>query len=60
VYKLENELNEMIKSTIYHQIETVDIIIIKIINIATKKVEGMKRNIPYSNEKKRCRVSLLY
>ena len=60
VYKLENELNEMMKSTIYHQIETVDIIIIKIINTATKKVEGMKRNVPYSNEKKRCRASLLY
>ena len=60
MYKLENDLNEMTKSTTYHKMETIDIIITKIINTATKKVEGMKRNVSYLNKKKRCRASLLY
>ena len=38
-------------SATHQQMEVMDNMITKIINTATKKVEGMKRNAPYSDEK---------
>ena len=40
--------------------EQIDIIITRMLNTATKKVEGMKRNIPYSKEKRKRRATVLY
>ena len=38
----------------HQQIETMDEIIALVLNKATKKVEGQKRNTPYSMEKAKC------
>ena len=52
IYNLEDELTKMERSASYHQMEKVDQKITQIINEAIKKIEGMKRNIPYSSKKK--------
>jgi len=44
----------------YNDIERIDKAITTILNSATKKVEGMKRNILYSQEKEVRRSELLY
>ena len=40
--------------------EKMDEIIIRIFNVVLRKVEGMKRNIPYSEEKEKRRAEVLY
>jgi len=47
MYQLENELKDIIESMTYHQMEIVNNIITRIIHTAIKKVEGMRRNMPY-------------
>ena len=60
IYPIEEDLHEMEYITTRQQIETIDQTISKILEVARKKVEGMKRNIPYSNEKKETRALVLY
>ena len=43
-------------TTIREQIEKVDEISIRMLNAALKSVEGMKQNVPFSNEKQRATV----
>ena len=43
----------------YHELGTMDEIITKISSAAIKKVEGIRRNILFSQEKKRTRAALL-
>ena len=52
VYQLEDDLISMKISTTYYQMEVVDNIITRIMNEAIKKIEGMKRNIPFLSIKK--------
>jgi len=44
----------------YQQIETIDEIITLVLNKATKKVEGQKRNVPYSARKAQCQGEIKY
>ena len=50
----------MINHSLKYQIEIIDKLIIRILNIARKRVEGIERNIPYSQEKGKCRAVLLH
>jgi len=59
-YQLENDLELIRRSATYHQMEQVDEILTRIFNVATKKVEGMRRNILFLSEKERQRAALLY
>ena len=43
----------------YHKMKVIDIIIIRIINEAIKKVKDMKRNIPFLHIKKKYWANLL-
>jgi len=60
VYQLEDELEQMKITTSYEQLEHFDELITRILNTATKSVEGMKRNIPFSKEKEKRRAAVLY
>ena len=60
IYQLENDIEQMKVHTTRYQMEQVDEIITRIFTTALKKVEGMKRTVPYSNEKMKRRVTLLY
>jgi len=60
LYSLEEDLNEMSYETTRNKIEVVDEIISRVLETARKKVEGMKRNIPFSREKMRIRAKMLY
>ena len=60
MYQLEDNLTLMKISAIYHQIEVVNNIIIRIMNETIKKVEGMKKNISFSSIKKQWWVNLMY
>lgn len=53
IYDIEDDLDCMKISCLNKEIEKVDKLITQILNTATKKVEGMKRSIPYSYEKER-------
>ena len=44
----------------YQQIETIDEIITLVLNKATKKVEGQRRNVPYSARKAKCQGEIKY
>ena len=44
----------------HEDIERIDNLITRILNTARKKVEEMKRNIPFSKEKKCRRATKLY
>ena len=46
--------------TTRHQMEQIDEILTRIFTAALKKVEGMKRTVPYSKEKVKRRANLLY
>ena len=60
IYQLENDIEQMKVHTTRYQMEQVDEIITRIFTTALKKVEGMKRTVPYSNEKMKRRATLLY
>ena len=58
--QLEDELARM-KITITHgQMEHFDEIITRMLNAATKSVEGMRRNVPFSKEKEMRRAAALH
>ena len=44
----------------HEDIERIDNLITRILNTARKKVEGIKRNIPFSKEKESQRATKLY
>lgn len=44
----------------HQQIETIDEIITLVLNKATKKVEGQRRNVPYSARKAKCQGEIKY
>ena len=60
IYQLEDELEQMKITTTHGQMEQYDNIITRILNVATKSVEGMKRNVPFSKEKEKRRATVLY
>jgi len=60
IYYLENDIEQMKMHTTRHQMEQIDEILTRIFIVALKKVEGMKRNVPYSKEKVKRRANLLY
>ena len=60
IYLLENDLYRMQVSYLNHELEQIDETITTILNTATKKVEGMRRTIPFSNEKEKRRSMVLY
>jgi len=60
IYPIEDDLMDMEYDTTRQRIENVDQVISKILDGARKKVEGMKRNIPFSQEKKTARALVLY
>ena len=60
MYLLENDLYLMEVSCLNQEIEQVDQTIMDILNTATKKIEGMRRTIPYSQEKEKRRSMVLY
>ena len=47
-YKIELEVMLIRNYSTKHQIEIIDELITRILNITRKKAEGIKRNIPYS------------
>lgn len=57
---VENDIMNMMNSATWQQIENVDEMASRIFDIARKKVEGMTRNIPYSQEKKKARALILF
>jgi len=60
IYQLENKLKNIAQFPIREEIECIDELITRILNEARKKVEGMKRGVPYSREKARIRDTILY
>ena len=60
VYQLEEELEQMKITTTNEQIEQFDELITRMLNAATRSVEGMKRNIPFSKEKEKRRAAVLH
>lgn len=60
IYLLENELERMNRDCLNEEIEKIDELITQIFREATKKVEGIRRNIPYSHEKEKVRSKVLY
>ena len=60
LYMLENDLDRLEESGINHEMEVLDELITNILRTATKAVEGMKRNVPYSQEKEKRRSFVLY
>ena len=60
IYNVENDLNRMEISCSHNEIEVVDEIMTRMLQVATKKVEGMKRSIPFSQEKESRRSAVLY
>ena len=60
IYNLEEELEVMKGTASYHQMEVVDQTITRMIKEAIKKIEGMKRNIPYSSRKKKGWSKVIY
>ena len=59
IYQLEDELERMDRDCANKDIETIDNLITKMLNEATRKVEGIKRNIPYSHKKEKVRSKVL-
>ena len=60
IYNIENKL-ELIQNRPTHQdIERIDKVITRILNVARKKVERMKRSILFSIEKEKRRAALLF
>ena len=53
IYNVENDLDRMEISCSHDEIEVIDELIIRIFQVATRKVEGMKRLIPFSHEKEK-------
>ena len=60
MYQLENKIQNIAQFPIREEIECIDELITRILNIARKKVEEMKRGVPYSLEKARIRDTILY
>ena len=60
IYQLESDIEQMKIHTNRHQMEQIDQILTRIFTVALKKVEGMKRSVPYSKEKEKRRANLLY
>ena len=60
IYNIEDDLDRMEISCSHEEIEVVDDLITRMFQVATKKVEGMKRAIPFSQEKEKRRSMVLY
>ena len=58
IYNIEKIIQK--PSLTYQEIEQIDELIARILNVAQKKVEGLFRNIPYSKEKVNHQGTLLY
>ena len=52
-HNIENELQNMCLSTTCQQIEQIDILTTMMLDEATNRVEGVKRNTPFSFKKER-------
>ena len=57
--QLEEELEQMKITTTFDQIEKFDKLATRILNAATKSVEGIKRNVPHSKEKEKQRAAVM-
>jgi len=51
IFQVENNIDTVKHRLTYEDIERIDRNITSILQKATKKVEGMRRNIPFSHEK---------
>ena len=57
---IENIISSMIDFPTNEQIERVDEMIISVLVTTTKKIQGMKRNIPFSHKKETTRAAKLF
>ena len=57
---MEDDIDNVKYRPMFSNMERINIAITTILNTATKKVEEMKRNIPYLHEKEVQRSELLY
>ena len=53
MHNVEDDLSRMENSFSNQEIKTIDEVITRMFTVATKKVEGIKRNDPWSKEKKK-------
>jgi len=53
IYNIENEINAIHDYPTQHEMERINKLIIRVLNISQKKVEGINRNIPFSKEKEK-------
>ena len=60
IYNVENDLDRLEITYSNEEIEMVDELITRMLNVSTKKVEGIKRTVPYSKEKEKRRSMVLY
>ena len=60
IYNIERELVIAQEKPTYQDVERIDELIMRVLNFTRKKVEGNKRNIPFSKEKYQRRAKLLY
>ena len=60
MYQIENDLEQMKISITHYYMEKIDKLLMRIFNVALRKVEGIKRNVPYSSEKEKRRANVLY
>ena len=51
MHQLEDELEQMKITTTCRQLEQFDKLITRILNVATRSAEGMKRNAPFLKRK---------
>jgi len=58
IYDLDDKLEELQQNPLHEHIEIIDETITKIFNIARRKIEGMKRGIPYTTEKARIKDTI--
>ena len=60
IYNIENEINTIQAHPTYHEMERINELITRVLNISQKKVEGIKRNISLSKEKEIWRGKVLF
>ena len=60
IYQIEIDLERMSTDCLNEEIEKIDNLITQIFRDATRKVEGIKRRIPYSHQKEKVRSKVLY
>ena len=56
---LEDKIEEMVIHTTRHQMEQFDQLLMRTFTAVIKNVEGMRRTMPFSEEKKKQRAELL-